>query len=187
MKKILLITVGAAALAASEVDAKVVPATPFADNMVLQRERVVPVWATADAGEKVTVSFAGQTKATTAGAAGKWSVSLDPMPASKESRVLRIAGKDNAEEIKNVLVGEVWFASGQSNMECPIWGPNPRYRDAKGTMMTAMTRVPSVRFAKIPKKWAVKPSLGGKATWAIRGTSIRTTRVLSRGVLHSTR
>ena len=67
MKKILLITVGAAVLAASEADAKVVSATPFADNMVLQRERVVPVWGTADAGEKVTVSFAGQTKATTAG------------------------------------------------------------------------------------------------------------------------
>ena len=187
MKKILLITVGAAALAASEVDAKVVPATPFADNMVLQRERAVPVWGTADAGEKVTVVFAGQTKATTADAAGKWSVTLDPMPASKESRVLRIAGKDNAEEIKNVLVGEVWFASGQSNMECPIWGLNPRYRDAKGAIMTAMTRIPSVRFVKIPKKWAVKPSLGGKATWAIRGTSIRTTRASSRGVSRSTR
>lgn len=132
MKKTILITVGAAVLAASEADAKVVSATPFADNMVFQRERAVPVWGTADAGEEVTVAFAGQTKATTADAAGKWSVSLDPMPASKESRVLRIAGKDNAEEINNVLVGEVWFASGQSNMECPIWGPNPRYRDAKG-------------------------------------------------------
>ena len=64
MKKILLITVGAAALAASEVDAKVVPATPFADNMVLQRERAVPGWGTADAGGKVTGAFAGQTKAT---------------------------------------------------------------------------------------------------------------------------
>ena len=172
MKKILLITVGAAVFAVSEAEAKVVPATPFADNMVLQRERAVPVWGTADAGEKVTVSFAGQTKATTADAAGKWSVTLDPMPASKESRVLRITGKNNAEEIKNVLVGEVWFASGQSNMECPIWGLNPRYRDAKGAIMTAMTRIPSVRFAKIPKNWSVKPSLGGKATWAIRGTSI---------------
>ncbi len=155
----------AAALAALEADAKVISATPFADNMVLQRERAVPVWGTADAGEKVTVAFAGQTKVATADAAGKWSVTLDPMSASKECRVLQITGTDNAEEIKNVLVGEVWFASGQSNMECPIWGPNPRYRDAKGAIMTAMTRIPSVRFAKIPKNWSVKPFLGGKATW----------------------
>ena len=101
-------------------------ATPFADNMVLQRGRAVPVWGSADPGEKVTVSFAGQTKTTQAGADGKWCVSLDAMDASKENRVLKVAGATNAEEIKNVLVGEVWFASGQSNTECPIWGPGAR-------------------------------------------------------------
>ena len=153
------------AFAVFETRAKVVPATPFADNMVLQRERAVPVWGTADPGEKVTVSFAGQTKVAQADASGKWSVSLDPMAASKENRVLRLAGSGNAEEIRNVLVGEVWFASGQSNMECPIWGPNPRFRDAKGAVMTSMTRQPYVRFAKNARTWSVEPRMGWKAVW----------------------
>ena len=60
-------------------------ATPFADNMVLQRGRAVPVWGVADPGEKVTVAFAGQTKTAQAGADGKWSVSLDAMDASKRT------------------------------------------------------------------------------------------------------
>ena len=69
-------------------EAKVTTATPFADNMVLQRDRPVPVWGVADPGEKVTVSFAGQTKSALADKDGKWSVSLDAMPASKDGRML---------------------------------------------------------------------------------------------------
>ena len=137
--------------------AKVVSGTPFADNMVLQRGRAVPVWGVADPGETVTVSFAGQTKTAMAGADGKWRVALDPMDASAESRVLTIAGASNAEEIQNVLVGEVWFASGQSNMECPIWGPRPRYRDGQGAVMTATTVRRNVRYAKNPRKWSATP------------------------------
>jgi len=170
MKKTILITLGAAAFAALETEAKAVPATPFADNMVLQRGMAVPVWGTADAGESVTVSFAGQEKTVTADASGKWFVALDPMLASKEKRTMRITGgrtspRADTTEIKNVLVGEVWFASGQSNMECPIWGPNTRFRDAKGAVMTAMTRQPCIRFAKNPKQWALEPKLDWKAVW----------------------
>ena len=169
-KKVILITLGAAAFAALETEAKVVPATPFSDNMVLQRGMAVPVWGTADAGESVTVSFAGQEKTVTADASGKWFVALDPMVASKENRTMRITGGRTSPraatiEIKNVLVGEVWFASGQSNMECPIWGPNTRFRDAKGAVMTAMTRQPCIRFAKNPKQWALEPKLDWKAEW----------------------
>ena len=106
----------AAALSACAVEAKVATATPFADNMVLQRGRAVPVWGTADAGETVTVSFAGQTKSATADAKGAWRVTLDPMPASKENRVLKVSGAANTEEIKNVLVGEVC-----SRADSPTW------------------------------------------------------------------
>lgn len=165
MKRLILIVAGAAALAVMEVAARPVPATPFADNMVLQRGRQVPVWGTAEPGEKVTVSFAGQTKVAAADAKGLWRVELGAMDASKESRTLRVTGADGAEEIKNVLVGEVWFASGQSNMECPIWGGATRYRDGKGAMMIAMTRRPYIRFAKNPRKWSVVPRLGWKAEW----------------------
>ena len=87
------------------------------------------------------------------------------MPASKENRVLKVAGATNAEEIKNVLVGEVWFASGQSNTECPIWGPGPRYRDGQGAVMTAMARRPFIRYVKNQKIPTRTPRLGWKAVW----------------------
>ena len=155
------------ALAASvcAAEAKVTTATPFADNMVLQRERPVPVWGTADPGEAVTVQFAGQTKTATADANGAWKVMLDAMPASKENRTLTVKGASNAEDIKNVLVGEVWFASGQSNTECPIWGPSPRYRDGQGAVMTATARRPFIRYVKNARTTAREPRLGWKAVW----------------------
>ena len=128
-------------------------AAPFTDGAVLQREAKVPVWGFADAGERVGVSFAGQEKTVVASADGRWRVDLDPMSASAEGRELRVNGL----VVKDVLVGEVWFASGQSNMECPIWGSSTRYRDMKGGFMTTMTRLPNVRYVKCPRKWSVEP------------------------------
>lgn len=155
-----------ALLASMAVEAKVVTGTPFADNMVFQRGRAVPVWGTADAGEEVCVSFAGQERRTKADSKGNWRVELSPMEASRENRVLKVSGVANTEEIKNVLVGEVWFASGQSNMECPIWGGSPRYRDGQGAAMIASTHRPFIRYAKNGKAWQVDgPRLGWKAKW----------------------
>jgi sialate O-acetylesterase len=93
-------------------------ASPFVDNAVLQREMVVPVWGWATPGSQVTVAFAGQSRSATADAKGKWIVKLDPLEASVVERELT-ATSSRAESItcKGVLVGEVWFASGQSNME----------------------------------------------------------------------
>ena len=160
-----VIVAAAAALSACVAEAKVTTATPFADNMVLQRDRSIPVWGTADADETVTVSFAGQVKSAKADAKGAWRVTLDPLSASKQSRVLKVAGSSNTEEIRNVLVGEVWFASGQSNMECPIWGPNPRYRDGQGGVMTASARRPFIRYAKNGRVWRTEPRYDWKAEW----------------------
>ena len=87
----------------------------FADNMVLQREMKIPVWGRADAGEKVTVHFNGQNVAVTTPGDGKWRVDLAPMIASTEPLVMTVQGK-NAITIKNVLIGDVWICSGQSNM-----------------------------------------------------------------------
>ncbi len=161
----LILVAALAALAGRGLEAKVAAGTPFADNMVLQRDCAVPVWGTADAGERVTVSFAGQEKSATADAQGAWRVALDPMPASKENRELTVTGAANSETFRNVLVGEVWFASGQSNMECPIWSDNPRYRDGKGGIMTAMTRRPYIRYARNPRVWSATPRHDWKATW----------------------
>jgi sialate O-acetylesterase len=94
----------------------------FSDNMVLQRGMDCPVWGTADAGGKVTVSFRDQKKTAIANKEGKWKVTLSPMDVGKPG-VLVIAGADTL-TFRNVLVGEVWLASGQSNMEMPLdsWG-----------------------------------------------------------------
>ena len=88
----------------------------FTPHMVLQRDMNAPIWGTAAPGEEVAVEFAGQKKFTKAGADGKWSVKLDPMPASAESRTLTIGGI----KIDDVLVGDVWIGSGQSNMDMVV-------------------------------------------------------------------
>jgi sialate O-acetylesterase len=85
-------------------------------GMVLQRDLPVPVWGWADAGEKVSVTFVGQTKTTKAGADGKWMVKLGPLKANSKAASLTVTG-NNKISLDNVLVGEVWICSGQSNME----------------------------------------------------------------------
>ena len=114
MKRISTITLlfGIASLASADV---VLPKV-IASQMVLQRGVAAPVWGWADQGEAVTVTFAGQSKTATPDAAGKWMVKLDPLAASAESRVMTVRG-NNEIKLEDVLVGEVWLASGQSNME----------------------------------------------------------------------
>ena len=87
----------------------------FSNHMVLQREMPVPIWGTADPGQKVTVSFRDQKKETTADNDGKWSVKLDPLKVDSPGK-LTVAGKTTI-VLDDVLVGEVWIGSGQSNME----------------------------------------------------------------------
>jgi sialate O-acetylesterase len=93
----------------------------FSDHMVLQREKPVAIWGTADAGEAVSVSFADQVVTTTAADDGRWAVALAPLSASADPRTLTIRGR-NTLTYSDVLVGEVWLCSGQSNMEKPL-GP----------------------------------------------------------------
>lgn len=88
-------------------------------QMVLQRDREVPIWGWADPAEEVTVEFAGQVKKAMPDATGKWMVKLDRLTASAESRAMTVKGK-NVIQLDDVLVGEVWLASGQSNMEWPL-------------------------------------------------------------------
>ncbi|MFC1454071.1 sialate O-acetylesterase [Verrucomicrobiota bacterium] len=89
----------------------------FSHHMVLQREKPVPVWGWASPGEKVTVEFAGQHKETVAGTDGRWEIRLDPMPACKEGRALLVSGAtESSVKFTDVVVGEVWICSGQSNM-----------------------------------------------------------------------
>jgi sialate O-acetylesterase len=109
-------------MAVSPVLAEVKLPPHFSDHMVLQRDRKVPIWGTATPGEQVAVNFANQNKRTRAAADGKWRVYLDPLTASGESRVMTISGSTKNDEVRfaDVLVGEVWLCSGQSNMDFTV-------------------------------------------------------------------
>lgn len=120
----------------------------FTDGAVLQRDRAVPVWGTAEAGKKVIVKFAGQEKSVQAAADGKWRVDLDAMPASAEGRVLEAAEEGGHRvEVKDLLVGEVWLASGQSNMEWSVAASRP-----EDQALGKSGPVPLLRILTVPKK-----------------------------------
>jgi sialate O-acetylesterase len=100
---------------------------PFCDNAVLQRDMEIPVWGWSKPGTEVTVSFAGQTKKAKAGKDGKWMLALDKLKASFEPAEMVIQesggrgqGSGKRVVLKNILVGEVWMASGQSNMQWKV-------------------------------------------------------------------
>ncbi|MDR1383265.1 MAG: sialate O-acetylesterase [Planctomycetaceae bacterium] len=129
----------------------------FSDNMVLQRDLAVPVWGWADAGEKVTVTFNGQTKETVAGENGKWSVKLDAAPAGGPYE-LTVAGS-NTIAFKNVALGDVWVCSGQSNMEWQV----KNVIKAEGEIQEA--NYPNIRFITVPKKSVNVPQDNFQGSW----------------------
>jgi len=101
--------------------------TIISDHMVVQRGRAASIWGWANPGERIVVRFAGQRVRTVTDAAGKWSIPLQPLEASTKSRKLIVSG-ENRIVLHDVLVGDVWLASGQSNMVYAmggLWGCNP--------------------------------------------------------------
>ncbi|MGB0596596.1 MAG: sialate O-acetylesterase [Rubripirellula sp.] len=92
----------------------------FTDQAVIQRDRPIPVWGTTKADAKVTVEFAGQSKTATAGANGSWQVLLEPLPANTSGNSMFIESEQQRIELRDLLVGEVWYASGQSNMQMKL-------------------------------------------------------------------
>ena len=121
--KTLLLALGLSAALAAPARADVTPNGLFTDNMVLQRGLKVPVWGTATPGEKVTVQFNGQEATATTGQDGKWKAELTKLEAGGPFE-MTISGPKNKIQLKEVLVGEVWVCSGQSNMEWALNGTN---------------------------------------------------------------
>ena len=107
--------------AASAALADVTLAPLFRDGAVLQRDKPIPVWGRAAAGEKIEVRFRGQTAATVTGADGLWRVTLAPERGETRPAELVVAGRTTV-RVVDVLVGEVWLCSGQSNMEWMLSG-----------------------------------------------------------------
>lgn len=160
----------AAVLAAVEVFAKVIPAAPFADHAVLQRGVPLPVWGRAAANARVEVRFAGRSVTASADGAGLWRSNLPALAACSEPRDLTIVEFVDGREtdrvtVADVLVGEVWLVAGQSNVECPVWGDDCRYRDRKGRLMTALARRPAVRFSMNPRVWKKTPDVDRSVEW----------------------
>ncbi len=128
----------------------------FGDHMVLQRDRALPIWGTAAAGENVSVTFGGEVQRTTADANGRWRVTLGAREASTNPQELVIAGT-NTLTLRDILVGEVWLCSGQSNMEMAVGvttaGAKPEAEyDATLAAEIKTAVYPGLRLFRVEKK-----------------------------------
>ena len=133
----------------------------FCDHMVLQRDIPVPVWGGATAGETVTVRFAGQVKVAKTNRDGQWRVHLTPLKASCEPREMRVTSSLNAERrISDIVVGEVWVCSGQSNMEFQLSGVN------NGVEETAAANYANLRLFTVPRRAELHPSITITGMWS---------------------
>lgn len=129
------------------------------DNMVLQQDSKVRIWGNANAGERVTVTFAGKSADTVADAKGSWQVWLGPFKAGGPFE-LTVKGA-NLLTIKNVLVGEVWVCSGQSNMEWPLINTD----DGARTVAEANNR--EMRLFTVIKNTATEPLTDVQGHWVV--------------------
>jgi sialate O-acetylesterase len=121
----------------------------FTDNMVLQRDQQDAVWGWSKPGDKITVSIAGQSTTSTAMADGKWTVMLPPLPAGGP-HTMTVSGPETV-TLDNVLVGDVWICSGQSNMEWRVQDTN------NAPVEIAAANFPQIRHLEIPHVTAVEP------------------------------
>lgn len=140
----------AALLCCSRTSAQPQLPTLFSDGVVLQREQPMPVWGWATPGARIEVEFAGQHASARADAKGDWRVQL-PAHTAGGPFVLKVSGDGGEQVIRDVLIGDVWLASGQSNMEWPL-------RQARdGTAAVAAANDVQLRHFKVPKSWALSP------------------------------
>ena len=130
----------------------------FASHMVMQRDTAQRVWGTADPGEKVTVSFGNHQSKTTADDAGNWLAKLPPLKADGKQHKLTVEGS-NKIVLEDILVGDVWIGSGQSNMEWKL----SKTDNAKEFIAAA--KHPNIRLFHIPKLKTQKPAQDVKASW----------------------
>jgi len=133
----------------------------FADHMVLQRDKPVPVWGWAEPGEKISVSFAGQTKSTETDANGRWRVTLDPLAVSASPVDLKITGKSTSLEVHDVLVGDVWLCAGDFGVFYEM------FKVVAAEEEIAAAAHPTLRLFKIPKKSSNAPLEKTDGEWRV--------------------
>ena len=132
----------------------------FGTHMIVQRRKPVPVWGWADANETVTVAFNNQTKSTKAGKDGKWQITLDPMEAGGPYQML-VKSKKNTITFDDVLAGEVWICSGQSNMEWPLRSATNGKEEIK------LANYPNIRQLLVKKEISLTPKDNIEGEWTV--------------------
>ena len=129
------------------------------DHMVLQQKQSNPIWGWDTPGTKITVSFSGQIKTAEADKEGKWTLKLDGLPASAEPQVLKISSPTESREVQDVLIGEVWMCSGQSNMQMSLGG------DWNGDLEALTAKSSTFRLITVPNAGSQELQTDFKGQW----------------------
>ncbi len=135
----------------------------FSDNMILQRDKVLKIWGWADKNEKVKIEILGQIKNAKTDKSGYWYVNLDPIPYGGPYQ-MKIQGANNTITLNNILIGDIWLCSGQSNMEMPVngWGQVYNYekeiKDAD---------YPLIRAFNVEKAMSMTPNSDFEGKWQV--------------------
>ena len=137
-------------------------ASVFSDNMVLQRDQRLPIWGTADAGLNVEVGIGDKRANAVSDTNGNWRVVLDAMPASTNPLTLKVSAADKQVSLSNILVGDVWLCSGQSNMQLPL-------REVFGgeEFAKAHGNSPHIRLLMVPKQFTEQPRTEQAGKWTV--------------------
>lgn len=157
-----MVILAVAAMPIAAAFASLSPASLFQDGAVLQRDMPVPVWGRCDPGAEVTVAFAGQSVSATADATGRWLATLAPLAASADGRAMRLSSDTGGVvEINDVLVGEVWLGSGQSNMQWSIRQSRPEDQQS----MQDAGDIPLLRLFGVPREVSHERRETVNASW----------------------
>ena len=156
-----LLVICVCVLTPSCLDADLAVPSFFSDHMVLQREGKAQIWGTADPGHAVTVAFKGHSVSTKADTNGRWQVSIPTGKADANGAKLTIQSDQSTIELNDVLVGEVWFASGQSNMAFTM-NRIPTYKE-----LVAESNHPAIRMFNAPLVTSVEPLDDIEGQWTL--------------------
>ena len=161
MQKLTILILFLAAIAVSSLNAWADVRLPdvIGGSMVLQQKQSILIWGWAEPGEAVTVEFSGQKRTVVAAADGKWRVDLGKLAANATPQAMTVKGK-NTIELKDIVVGEVWLVSGQSNMQWRL------PESENGEVATATANHPNIRLFNVSREVAFKRREGKLGEWA---------------------
>ncbi|MBF0575168.1 sialate O-acetylesterase [Dysgonomonas sp. GY617] len=135
----------------------------FSDNMILQRDKVLKIWGWADKNEKIKVEILDQTRNVQADQAGNWSVNLEPIPYGGPYQ-MKVQGSSNTITFNNILIGDIWLCSGQSNMEMPVngWSQVENYEQE-----IKEANYPLIRAFNVEKAMSMTPNSDFDGKWQV--------------------